>query len=211
MALTYRLCGKQQYLDTAINGFETLMSVFPDTIREHSETQELCRLVFPLACLYDVTKDEKYKEYLYTVTNRLETYKHEKGSYVEYDTDYRAERSRTSGTESSLLADNGDPVCDLLYSANWLPLGFAYAYKATGDSVFKKRWQSLVSFLSSVQMKSENPKNNGCWCRCIDLERRESYGMPHDVDWGPCAVESGWTVAEILMGIGYGLVLGMES
>ena len=60
-------------------------------------------------------------------------------------------------------------------------------------------------------MKSENPKNNGCWCRCIDLERRESYGMPHDVGWGPCAVESGWTVAEILMGIGYGLVLGMES
>ena len=130
---------------------------------------------------------------------------------MEYDTGYKAERSRTSGTESSLLADNGDPVCDLLCSTNWLTLGFAYAYKATDNEVFKERWKSLVSFLSSIQMQSENPANDGCWCRGVDLKRRESYGMSHDVGWGTCAVESGWTVAEILMGIAYGIVLGMDK
>ena len=161
--------------------------------------------------MYSITGDEKHREYLYTVAQRLEGYRHKNGGYIEYDTGYRAFRSRTSGTESSLLADNGDPVCDLLYSVNWLPLGFAYAYKATGDNAFKERWQSLVSFLSSVQMKSENPINNGCWCRGIDLDRRESYGMPHDVGWGTCAVESGWTVAEILMGIAFGITLEMDK
>ena len=211
LLLTYKLCPRQEYFDTALKGIESLMSVFPDTIREHSETQELCRLILPLSCLYEITKDEKHKEYLYTVCERLENYKHKSGGYTEYDTGYRANRSRTSGTESSLLADNGDPVCDLLYSTNWLPLSFAYAYKATKDETFKKRWQDLVSFLSSVQMKSENPLNNGCWCRGIDLDRREAYGMPHDVGWGTCAVESGWTVAEILMGIAFGITLQMDK
>lgn len=211
LLLTYKLCKKEEYFITALKGIDSLMAVFPNTIREHSETQELCRLILPLACLYEITKDEKHKEYLYTVTERLENYRHKNGGYTEYDTGYRAQRSRTSGTESSLLADNGDPVCDLLYSVNWLPLGFAYAYKATNDQRFKTRWQDLTLFLSSVQMESENPINNGCWCRGIDLDRRESYGMPHDVGWGTCAVESGWTVAEILMGIAFGITLDLDK
>ena len=165
----------------------------------------------PLACLYEITGDKKHKEYLYTVADRIEQLKHKSGGYVEYDTGYRAARSRTSGTESSLLADNGDAICDLLYSTNWLPLGFAYAYKVTGDEIFKTRWQSLLKFLSSVQMVSENLSLDGCWCRGIDLEKLESYGMPHDVGWGCCAVESGWTVAEILMGIGFGMILEMDK
>ncbi len=97
-----------------------------------------------------------------------------------------------------------------MYSVNWLPLAFAYAYKVTKDDTFRALWQEIVTFMTNVQMKSENPLLDGAWCRGIDLERREAYGMPHDVGWGPCAVESGWTVAEILMGIGYGLLLGLE-
>ena len=31
--------------------------------------------------------------------------------------------------------------------------------------------------------------------------------MPHDVGWGPCCIESGWTVGEILMGLGFGIAL----
>jgi len=210
LAMAYGLTGKRDYLDTAVKGVETLMTAFPDTIREHSETQELCRLILPLACLYEVTGDEKHKQYVYTVLESLETHRHPRGGYMEYDTGYKANRSRTANTESSLLANNGDPVADLLYSANWLPLAFAYAYKVTKDEKFKVLWQDIVKFMTSVQMKSENPLLDGAWCRGIDLDRREGFGMPHDVGWGPCAVESGWTVAEILMGIGYGLLLGLE-
>lgn len=210
LALAYGLTGKQVYLDTAIKGVDTLMAAFPDTKREHSETQELCRLILPLACVYEATGEEKHKQYLYTVLESLETHKHPRGGYMEYDTGYKANRSRTANTESSLLANNGDPVADLLYSVNWLPLAFAYAHKVTKDARFRTLWQEIVAFMTNVQMKSENPLLDGAWCRGIDLDRREGYGMPHDVGWGPCAVESGWTVAEILMGIGYGLLLDLE-
>ena len=211
LLLTYGLTGEKRYFDVALQGIETLMKHFPNTIREHSETQELCRLILPLACLYEITKDERHLDYLYRVTERLENYRCPDGGYYEYDTGYQAARSRTSGTESSLLADNGDPIQDLLYSVNWLPLSFAYAYKSTGDIRFLARWKDIVSFFSKIQMQSKDETLNGAWCRAIDLSNWEAYGMPHDVGWGPCAVESGWTVSEILMGIGYGIALGMDS
>ena len=95
LLLTYGLTGEKRYFDTALKGIETLMAAFPNTIREH-------------------------REYLYRVLDRLEEYRSPFGGYREHDTGYQAKRSRTSGTESSLLADNGDPVADLLYSINWL-------------------------------------------------------------------------------------------
>ena len=42
---------------------------------------------------------------------------------------------------------------------------------------------------------------DGAWTRAFDLENWESYGVPHDVGWAPCCVETGWTVGEILMGL----------
>ena len=211
LLLTYSLTGDGRYLDVARRGIDSLMAVFPDTIREHSETQELCRLILPLACLYEITGEEQHREYLYRVVDRLEQYRDARGGYREYDTGYKAKRSRTSGTESSLLADNGDPVEDLLYSVNWLPLSFAYAYKATGDGRFVGLWRDIVTFLSEIQAVCDDKTLHGSWSRAIDCERREAYGMPHDMGWGPCAVESGWTVGEILMGIGYGIALGLDK
>lgn len=210
LLMTYRLTGEKRYLEIAQKGIETLMEAFPNTIREHSETQELCRLILPLACLFEITQEERHREFLYRVTERLEQYRFEKGGYLEHDTGYQAKRSRTSGTESSLLADNGDPIADALYSINWLPLAFAYSYKVTKDERFLKRWKDIVQFFSEVQIESDDIHLNGSWCRGIDLERREAYGMPHDIMWGPCCIESGWTVSEILMGIGFGIAIGMD-
>ena len=34
----------------------------------------------------------------------------------------------------------------------------------------------------------------------------EVYGLPNDVGWGPWAIESGWTVAEIAAGLYSGLL-----
>lgn len=210
LLLAYKITGEKRYLDAAIKGIDSLMAVFPDTIREHSETQELCRLILPLACLCEATGKAEHREYLYRVVDRLEQYRDSRGGYLEHDTGYKAKRSRTSGTESSLLAENGDPVQDLLYSVNWLPLAFAYAYKATKDERFGELWRDTVRFLSEIQAESADPRLAGSWCRAIDSVRREAYGMPHDIGWGPCVIESGWTVAEILMGIGFGITLGLD-
>ena len=204
LLLAYRLCGKEIYLETALKGLSSIMNVFPNTMRAISETEELCRLIFPLSCLYEVTKDKKHLDWLYSVADRLELYKHKSGAYVEMDPGYTAYRSRTAGTESSMLADNGNEIADLLYSLNWLPLGFSYAYYVTGDPVFLKKWEDISDFFSKAQIVSDNKTINGAWSRSLDLNRMEIYGMPHDVGWGPCCIESGWTVGEILMGIGFG-------
>ena len=201
LLLAHKVKKNPVYLEIGRRGLETLMAAYPDTELEHSETQEKCRLVFPLAALYDATGEEKHRQMLYRVVSDLEKVKHPSGGYYEWDTHYRARYSRVSTTECSLLTENGDSVADLLYSINWLPIGFAYAYYATGDEWFRTLWKDIVGFCLKTQITSDDPMTDGSWCRAFDMELREAYGCPHDEGWAPYASETGWTVAEILMGM----------
>ena len=201
LLLAYRADGPETFLEVGEKCLSSIMAVYPWTVRETSETEENCRLILPLAVLYQVTGKEEHKAWLYRVTEELQKVHHESGGYREWDTDYRANCSRKENGECALLAENGDPVADLLYSVNWLPLGFAYAYMVTGDEMFRALWQDVAGFMVSCQIHSEDPTLDGAWARAFDLERWEINGVPHDVGWAPCCVESGWAVAEILMGL----------
>jgi hypothetical protein len=108
--------------------------------------------------------------------------------------------------ESSLISRNGDPVIDLLYSNNWLPIGFIQAYFVTKDPYFKQLWEEIAGFLVSAQLRSDNPVLDGAWTRAFDAERAEVFGSPADAGWGPWSIESGWTVAEISAGLLMGLL-----
>lgn len=207
LLLGYLLTGNERFKSTGIKGLETLMSLYPETVREHSETSELCRLILPLSLLYAVTKQDSHKEMLYRVFNDLLSHKHKNGGYCEYDTGYKAACFNNANGECSLLSQNGDPVADLLYSLNWLPLGFAFAYYATEDERFFEAWKDICSFFIKTQILSEDKLLNGGWCRGIDLDRLEYCGVPHDVGWGPNCIESGWTVAEITLGMQVGKVI----
>ena len=201
LLLAYRAGGPAHFLEVAEKGLSAIMALYPNTVRETSETEENCRLVLPLAVLYQVTGKEEHKTWLYRVVEELQKVRHESGAYREWDTGYQAKCSRRENGECALLAENGDPVSDLLYSVNWLPLGFAYGYLATGDEMFKKLWQDVAGFMVSCQIRSEDPTLDGAWARAFDLKRWEINGVPHDIGWAPCCVESGWTVGEILMGL----------
>lgn len=201
LLLAFLVCGDKRYLECAERGLETLMSAFPETRRETSETEEYCRLVFPLAVLYGVTEKKEHYAWLNRVVDGLRKFRHPSGGYAEWDTGYKAGCSRNHEGECALLADNGDPVADLLYSNNWLPLGFAYAYYVTGEKKFYDLWCGVASFIASAQMHSDLPNLNGAWARAFDMDTRENYGMPHDKGWGPQCIESGWTVGEILIGL----------
>lgn len=205
--LAYRLTGRESMLAVGIKGMETLMSHYPDTIREQSETQEYCRLILPLSWLYWVTGEEKHKEWLYRVTKDLQKMKHPSGAYLERDEGYKAHmRNEVGQGESSLLAENGDPVADLLYTNNWLPLAFIQAYFVTKDSKFLNLWKESVSFFANAQIYSDNTMIDGAWARGFDVELKEIYGSPADAGWGPWAIETGWTIAEVVSGMYMGLM-----
>ena len=201
LVLCYRAGGPEKFLRTAEAGLRSIMELYPNNTRETSETEEMCRLVFPFAALYEVTKSPEHLAWLNRVTDDLEKVHHASGGYLEWDTGYRANCSRREAGECALLAENGDPVVDLLYSTNWLPLGFAYAWMATGDERFREKWKDVAGFMLSCQTHSEEASLNGSWTRAFDVSRWEIYGVPHDVGWAPCCVETGWTVAEILQGL----------
>ena len=185
---------------------ESIMSVYPDTVREHSQTQELCRLIMPSAFLYWVTGEEGHKDFLYTVVEDLQAYRHDSGAYVEWDEGYKATMSRNEDGECSLLTKNGDPVVDMLYSVNWLPMAFMQAYFITEDNYFKNLWQDIAKFMISVQLRSDDKKLDGGWTRAMDVELMEVFASPYDIGWGPWSIESGWTVAEIVSGLMSGLL-----
>ena len=201
LLLAARATGENRYLEMARRGLTSLMARYPDTVREQSETEEMCRLILPLAVLYKATGEEEHREMLYRVARDLQKVRHPFGGYMEWDSGYKAACSRESTGECSLLTENGDPIADLLYSSNWLPIGFAFAYDATGDQWFHTLWHDSVAFCLRTQIISENPLTNGSWCRAFDMEMQEAYAAPHDVGWACYGSESGWTNAEILMGI----------
>lgn len=201
LLLAYLYGGNRVYLETAERGLETIMALYPDTKREHSETQEMCRLILPLSALYRATGKKRHRDMLYRVARDLLLRRRPGGGYAEWDTGYLAACARTKSGECSLLTENGDPVADLLYSVNWLPIGFAAAYRATGDPWFRSLWREVCAFCLNAQVRSEDPTLDGSWCRAFDLEKQEAFGCPHDAGWGPLCSESGWTNAEILMGL----------
>ena len=211
LLLAYLCGGNETYLATARRGLETLMSLYPDTRREQSETEETCRLILPLALLYKATGEEAHRAMLYRVTGDLARLRHPKGGYREWDTGYKAACARTAAGECSLLTENGDPVADLLYSVNWLPVGFATAWRVTGDAYFYGLWRDIAAFCISSQMHADDPAQDGAWCRAFDLELGEACGCPHDAGWGPLCSESGWTDAEILMGLMLPDIFAMED
>lgn len=207
LCIAYRLTGREAYRATAARGLATIMRVYPQTKREQSQTQELCRLLLPLSWLYEITGADEARGWLYRVARDLQAYAHPSGAYLEWDEGYTAAMRHKAGEgESSLLSRNGDPVADLLYSNNWLPVGWMQAYFATGDRWFKERWQASARFLLAAQLTSANPQLDGGWARAFDVERGEVFGTPADAGWGPWAIESGWTVAEIAAGLYMGLL-----
>lgn len=202
LLLAYKYCGDARYLEVGRRGLETLMKLYPETVREQSETSEMCRLVLPLSILYDVTGEEQHREMLYRVTTDLQRVRHPFGGYKEWDTGYKARRNRNSkNDECSILTENGDSVADLLYSCNFLPIGFAYAYLATADEWFYDLWRDIVEFFIRTQTLSEHTLIDGSWCRAFDMDLCEAYAAPHDSGWATYSCETGWTSAEILMGM----------
>ncbi len=206
MLLYYYVTKEKKYLDVGIKAIEHIMATYPITGREHSEVQEYCRLMLPLAILWIVSEDlenpkPEYKEWLYRVAGDLNKYRHPRGGFREWDTGYKAACAGVADGESSVLAENGDPITDLIYSVNWLPTSLSLAYMFTKDEYFREMRDYTIDFLCCSQVCSDNKMIDGIWARALDLDLQEVYGVPNDIGWSPWSVETGWTMGEIITGL----------
>ena len=105
-----------------------------------------------------------------------------------------------------MIQQNGDPLCDLLYTSNFAFLGLNEAAAATGDKDCREAADRLAQFLCRIQVRSPaQPSLDGGWFRAFDFRRWEHWGSNSDAGWGPWSIESGWTVGEITA------VLGMRQ
>ena len=143
----------------------------------------------------------EHREWLKLMAQELLTYQDGSGAIRETIGDaghgkYGAPSSNEAygTTEAPLIQNNGDPICDLLYTTNFAFLGLHEASAATGDSLYIKAEKRLAKFLARMQVCSEShPELDGAWFRAFDFNRWEYWASNADVGWGAWCTETGWT------------------
>lgn len=163
--------------------------------------QEKARILLPLAWLVRVENTDENRKMLYTALDGLLELQDESGAIreelgsIEKGVFPPSKSNAEYGLhEASLIAKNGDPVSDLLYTTNFALVGLHEAWYTLKDPRIKESVDQLSEFLCRIQVKSpEHPELHGGWMRAFDFERFEHWGSNADAGWGAWAIESGWT------------------
>jgi hypothetical protein len=199
--LAYALTGFDDYLERTTTAVRMTMAVYPDWRWTNGITQELARMLLPLAFLVRIEDTPEHRRWLARVAGDLLAEMQPCGAIRERlgpleNGRYPPPQSNEAyGTaEASLIQANGDPACDLLYTANYAFLGLHEAAEATGDAELRRAEDRLASYLCRIQVRSEShPYLDGAWMRGFDDARWEYWGSSSDAGWGAWSVESGWT------------------
>ncbi|HOB21269.1 MAG TPA: hypothetical protein PKI30_00285 [Bacillota bacterium] len=197
----YALTGDKMFFDKTYKAIEMTMNVYPRWRWTNGLAQELARMILPLAYLLKVEDNLKHRSWLETVVSDLLAHMQPQGGICEFLGALEVgkypppRRNEDYGTrESSLIQNDGDPVCDLLYTNNFAFLGLHEAAAAAEDESFLAAENRLAGFLCRIQAVSEkHPELNGVWMRSFDHELWEYWGSNADLSWGAWCVETGWT------------------
>ena len=197
----YALTGYEGFLTRPLNAVRMTMDAYPKWRWTNGLTQELARMLLPLAFLVRIQDTPERRAWLNRIAADLLAQMQPCGTIREQigpieDGGYPPPRSNeTYGTtEASIIQENGDPVCDLLYTINFAFLGLHEAAAATGDDDLKRAEDRLADFFCRIQVRSSgHPYLDGAWMRAFDYERWEYWGSSSDRGWGAWCVESGWT------------------
>lgn len=201
----YALTGYDGFLHRTVNAIRMTMEAYPKWRWTNGFTQEQARMLLPLAWLVRIDPSTEHSQWLDRIASDLLENMQPCGAIRERfgdiaDGAYPSPRSNEAyGTnEASLIQEDGDPCCDLLYTANYALLGLHEAAAATGDPSLANAAGRLAEFLCRVQVRSsEHRYLDGCWMRGFDYQLWEYYGSSADHGWGAWSVESGWTNAWI--------------
>ncbi|MFH1903859.1 MAG: hypothetical protein ABIK20_07425 [Candidatus Omnitrophota bacterium] len=198
----YALTGCRSFFDRTANAIRMTMEAYPDKWQwTNGITQEMSRMLLPLAWLIRVDDKPEYREWLNRIFAGLYADMQPCGAIPErlgsiemgrYPPPSSNEKYGTS--EASLIQENGDPCCDLLYSMEYAFIGLHEAYYSTGDIRMKEAGDRMADFFCRIQVRSEaHPYLDGAWMRGFDYKLWEYWGSSADTDWGAWCVETGWT------------------
>jgi len=198
----YRATGYELFLRRAENAIRMTMAAYPDKWRwTNGIAQERARMLLPLAWLVRLQDTEEHREWLRLVAEDLLERQAPCGAIGEELGQpgmgaYGPPRSNEEyGTnEATLMQQNGDPVCDLLYTTNFAFIGLHEAAAATGDPFYRQAEDRLAGFLCRIQVRSEkHAELEGGWFRAFDYDAWDYWGSSADAGWGVWCIETGWT------------------
>ena len=202
----YDKTGFAPFLDRARTAIRMTIDAYPHDWRwTNGIQQERARMLLPLAWLVRVEDTGAHRAWLRRMASELLTLQDPCGAIREevgsagkgaYGPPQSNEAYGTS--EAPLIQQNGDPLCDLLYTSNFALVGLHEAAAATGDPDYAHAADRLSTFLCRIQIRSDHhPELEGGWFRAFDFGRWDYWASNADEGWGAWSIESGWTQAWI--------------
>ena len=196
----------EPFLARAKSALRMTVAAYPTQWRwTNGLQQERARMLLALAWLIRVEDQPEYRQWLKQIAKDLLARQDECGAIRE---EMGAEdhgllpppksNDRYGTSEAPLIQENGDPVCDLLYTSNFAFVGLHEAAAATGDPFYSQAEDKLAELLCRIQIRSTaHPELHGAWCRAFDFKLWDYWASNSDWGWGPWSIESGWTQAWI--------------
>jgi hypothetical protein len=199
----YKTTGYQPLLDRTRKALRLLMQAYPDKWRFYNGMQQdRARMLLPLSWLVRVDDTPEHREWLIFMTSEFIKYQVNCGAIPEElgrsgpgkETFKEQKSNENYGiSETSIIANNGDPGCDLLYTLSSGFVGLHEAAAITGNPEFRKAEDKLSQFLCRIQTRSNTiPELDGTWYRAFDFNRWEYWGSDGDWGWGAWCTETGW-------------------
>lgn len=203
----YGRTGFAPFLQRAKSAIRMTMAAYPHEWHwTNGIQQERARMLLPLAWLVRLEDTEEHRGWLRFMAEELLAHqdacgaiREEIGSAGKGNYAPPATNEDYGTAEAPLIQQNGDPLCDLLYTTNFAFVGLHEASAATGDPFFRAAEDRLAAFLCRIQVKAETqPTLDGAWFRAFDYRRWDYWASNADLGWGAWSIESGWTQAWIV-------------
>ncbi len=202
----YDKTGYKPFLEKAKQAITITMDTYPNWKWTNGIQQERARMILPLAWLIRVEDTPQHRQWLDLIVSKLLENMDESGAIREElgsagKGSYGATKTNADygKHEAPLIARNGDPVADMLYTTNFGFFALNEAAAATGNSKYKNAVSKIANFLVKIQVNSAaQPALDGAWFRAFDYQRWDYWASNADMGWGAWNTLTGWTQSWIV-------------
>lgn len=202
----YDKTGYKPLLEQSKKAIAITMEKYPNWKWTNGIQQERARMILPLAWLVRVEDTPQHRQWLSLIADKLLENMDESGAIREElgsSKDGRYGATKTNADygkhEAPLIAENGDPVADMLYTTNFGFFALNEAAQATKDQKYIDAVTKMADFLVKIQVKSKEHNDlDGAWFRAFDYDRWEYWASNADAGWGAWGTLTGWTQSWIV-------------